>query len=229
MLVFDAGNTLWSNVVPARNTGGKIIVEAMNIMGYTAATLGEKDLLLGEKTLRKRMSEARFPILSANVFGSNGKLLARPYVVLKTGDLRVGILGLTGTALPQEVKLKVKDPLAAAGKYIPVLKKKSDFVVVLAHLGPNGVRDLVEAFPDVDLVVWGKPSAPIRPLWDEEHRTLAVSAEAPSPGHAGRKVGVTRLELDGEGRILEYHWKTVSLTPDFADHPEILKLLEKYR
>lgn len=229
VLVFDAGNSLWSDYPLTAKTKGKIVIEAMNAMGYTAAVLGERDLLLGEEDLRARIQEAQFPILSANVLGSDGKLLAKPYVVLEIQGHRIGVLGLTGQSLPQGVKLQVTDPLEAAHKYVAELQSQADFIIALAHLGKEGVQKLVESEEAVDMVVWGGAKPPLpNPSWDQERQTLAIVAEAPVPGHAGRQVGFAVIQVSGSGQVIRYKWEKVTLTTDFADAPEILELLQKY-
>jgi len=230
VLVFDAGNTLWSNVPLSRKTKGKIIIEVMNAMGYTAAVLGEKDLLLGEATLKERFQEAKFPFLSANVLGTDGKLLARPYVVLELEGHRIAILGLTGQSLPQGITFQVLDPLEAAHKYLAKLRREADVIIVLAHIGKSKVKTLLESEEAIDLVIWGGAKPPLpQPLWDDEAKELALVAEVPSPGHAGRRLGVAKLEFDGEGHIIEYDWKSIALTPEYQDDPEILRVLQKYK
>jgi len=230
VLLFDAGNTLWSDRSLARETKGKITVETMNLMGYDAAVLGERDLLLGAETLRERFNEADFPFLSANVVDEEGNLLAQPYTAIEVGGRRVGVLGLTGQALPAGVTLRVLDPLETARRYLPELRKQTDFIIVLAHLNREYVRMLMEAQEGIDVIVWGGAKPPLpRPIWDENAGTLAVAAEVPTPGYAGRRIGFLKLKVDEHGQIISYDWDSVKLTPDFPDDQEMLELLRKYR
>jgi len=179
--------------------------------------------------LRGRIKDAQFPILSANVLGSDGKLLAKPYIIMEVQGHRVGILGLTGQALPKGVKLKVLDPFETAHKYIAELDAKADFIIVLAHIGKEGVQRLLENEEAVDVIVWGGAKPPLPdPLWDEDKKTLAIIAEVPTPGHAGRQIGFATIQVDSAGQIAQHQWKKVALTPEFSDAPEILELLRKY-
>jgi 5'-nucleotidase/UDP-sugar diphosphatase len=98
LLVLDAGNTFWSSVDLGMRTQGKVIAEAMSLIGYDAMALGETDLQLGEDILRRRMAECRFPVLSANVVvASTGSLFTRPYALLEAGGRKVAVIGLTGS------------------------------------------------------------------------------------------------------------------------------------
>jgi len=96
--VLDAGNSFWSSVGLGLTTQGKVIAEAMHLIGYDAMTIGEADLQLGEEILRQRIVECGFPVLSANVVESSTDLLfTLPYLLLEVGGRSVGVIGLTGS------------------------------------------------------------------------------------------------------------------------------------
>ncbi len=198
------------------------------MMGYSAAVLGEKDLTLPKEVLEKIISTAKFPILSANALSEDGKLVASPYVLLEIEGHSVAILGLTGLPIPPVSGYRVLDPLETGRHYLGGLRGKADVVIVLAHTGAEVAKKLA-AEEGVDLVVWGgvtgqKPE----PFWNESNASLAVVAEAPTPGHAGREIGFVRLNLDSKGRITHYEWSTTLLTPSFPDDPAILGLIQRY-
>jgi 5'-nucleotidase/UDP-sugar diphosphatase len=95
-------------------TQGKVIAEAMNLIGYDAMTLGEVDLQLGEEILRQRIAESQFPVLSANVtVASTGSLFAKAYVVLEVGGRKVGVIGLTGSGSVSDAS-QAGEPAGAA-------------------------------------------------------------------------------------------------------------------
>jgi 2',3'-cyclic-nucleotide 2'-phosphodiesterase (5'-nucleotidase family) len=82
VLVLDAGNSLTGDQDPARRTLGATSVAVMNMMGYDAIGLGPSDLTLGLATLRKRMDESQFAVLSANaVESTTGELITDPYLL----------------------------------------------------------------------------------------------------------------------------------------------------
>ncbi|KGQ70075.1 5'-nucleotidase [Chelonobacter oris] len=71
-------------------------IEAMNIMGYEALTLGNHEFDNPLQLLDMQESWAKFPFLSANVFGKkDGKLLVKPYTILDKQGLKVAVVGLT--------------------------------------------------------------------------------------------------------------------------------------
>ncbi len=97
LLLLDAGDTLLGQDL-ATETQGKIVIEAMNLMGYAAMTLGEADVEAGAPVLRQRATEARFPFLGANL---GGDLPVKPYTLVKIGGREIGILGLLHTERTQ--------------------------------------------------------------------------------------------------------------------------------
>jgi len=112
LLLLDGGNTFWSRVSVTVQSQGKVIVEAMNLMGYDAVALGETDLQLGEDILRQRIADAQFAVLSANVIvQSTGELFADPYVLLEVGGRTVGIIGVTGSESLLPASLGPEPPL----------------------------------------------------------------------------------------------------------------------
>ena len=51
------------------------VVTAMNYMGYDAMTLGNHEFNWGIPTMQKIVGQAEFPVLAANVKGTDGKLV----------------------------------------------------------------------------------------------------------------------------------------------------------
>src|SRR4030042_603786 len=67
----------WANLFQ-----GESVIELMNEMGFDAMVLGNHEFDFGQEVLKKRISEASFPILGANVKGMEG---LKPYVIKELG------------------------------------------------------------------------------------------------------------------------------------------------
>jgi 2',3'-cyclic-nucleotide 2'-phosphodiesterase / 3'-nucleotidase / 5'-nucleotidase len=94
-LRFDVGDAMQGTVL-SDATEGRAAVEVLNHLGYAAAALGEHDFDWSVDTLRRRMSESRYPRLAANVFDSaSGRRpdWAIPYRVLDAGGMKVAVIG----------------------------------------------------------------------------------------------------------------------------------------
>jgi len=232
LLLLDAGDSLFGDRFLGQQTQGKGVVEAMNLLGYDAMALGGGDMRLDLDTLRQRMAEAEFSFLSANVLLSGTEtLLTEPYIIKEMGDHKVAIIGLTepGAADAVQGAVTVLHPIETACRYVAEVSSKASIIIVLSHLGVEEDMKLAGEVEGIDLVVSGTGQVRLgQAVQNETTGTLIVQAEVPSPGHAGRTVGVARLQIDGQGEIKSHQWATVSLTPDFADDPEIRALLGAY-
>ncbi len=188
-------------------------VAALASLGCHAAVVGNHDFDWGLPYLRRVDEEAIFPLLAANVVDGTGKPAFTPYVVQEVAGLRVGILGLTTSALERIAEpgvlgpLKVVDALETARNLVPRLRQEErlDLLVVVFHSGAgrSGAQPfeehqgqtLAEGVPGIDLLVLGHSHS-------QEARTQrGVPILQPPP--FGRGLGVAELDLRREGK----HWK----------------------
>jgi 5'-nucleotidase/UDP-sugar diphosphatase len=219
-LALDAGNSLAYDADPAKATQGKTSVEAMNLIGYHAAALGQLDLALGPEALRQRIGEAKFPFLSANAYdAATGERFARAYMVKEVAGRKVAIVGMT--AVGEAESFAVKDPAETLRALMPELRAAADIIVVLSNAGEEADGRLAEAHPEVDLIVAGGAGRVSSVENVASSFTPRLQADVSSPGHAGRQVGVAELQFDPGGRLTRRAWKGVTLTPDIADDPAL--------
>ena len=229
--MLDTGDALVGGGVLGEQTEGEAIVAGMNLMGYDVLALGPKELSLGPDTLRQRMEEAAFPMLSANVvLSGTEELLAEPFAVLQAGDHRLGVIGLTrpldpvsdGAASaagprPQECA-RVLDPQEAAARYVPLVAEQAGTVIVLTNLDYRAGLALAEAVPGIGLVLAALPDQPAGALVRAPATgTIVVSAEQPAPRHTGRRVGRLVVAVDVEGRLSGESWASHAMDKTLAD------------
>ena len=216
VLVLDAGNSLTGDRDPALKSKGASSIEAMNLLGYDAMALGPADLQLGPATLHNRISEARFPILSANAIErATGDLLAEPYTVREMGGHRVAIVGLSGTGDTGEIT--VRDPLSAAREAVAEASAQADVIILLSNAGPAVDQQIANELTGVTAIVEGGSGASARAWVSDRTKTPIFHADEAGPGHAGRILGVGTLAIDGGGDLLDYTWKQFSLGPAVPD------------
>ena len=230
VLLLDAGNALWSTRSPTQQTEGKLMVDAMNLMGYDAMAVGDQDLQLGPEVLQQRMAEANFPFLSANlVLASSGELLAQPYVLLEMGGRKVGIIGLTcdliqlsvAQAGEQYTLLNAEDVLT---QYVTELAELTDIIIVLSNMGYDPDEHLSSLVPGIDLIVGGRSAIPMPEGWrNGETGTIVVQA-----GSYGEWLGRRHLHFGSGGTVVRYSDELLTLTPDYTDDPEMRAFLDSY-
>jgi 2',3'-cyclic-nucleotide 2'-phosphodiesterase (5'-nucleotidase family) len=197
----------------------------MNLMGYDAMAIGDLDLQLGPDVLRQRITEAEFPVLSANVMvTAEQKLLTQPYALLETGGRKVGIIGLTwdsaATAQAHYVLLKADDVLP---EYVAELAKQTDIIIVLSNMGHEEDMRLSSLVPGIDLIIGG------RTYMSESWRNEQTGTRVVQAGSQGQRVGRRHLRLDSAGLVTEYSDELLLLTEEYADDPQMSALLDSYR
>ncbi len=149
---------------------GRVEIDAMNRMGYDAATLGNHEFDNGLDTLAAVLETAQFPIVCANYdfAGSAMEGKTKPYVIVHKGGLKIGITGLgcdpKGLISDRNfLPAKYLDPYLSAQRVADELRlKKCDIVVCLSHLGTYGKAEgdvsdvqLVKSTRGIDVVIGG--------------------------------------------------------------------------
>jgi 2',3'-cyclic-nucleotide 2'-phosphodiesterase/3'-nucleotidase len=149
LILLDTGDTIqgtpliyYYNTQMPDETNPMAVV--MNAMDYDAMTIGNHEYNYGQDVLDKFISEAEFPVLSANVRTSDGGEKYTPYVIEDVNGVKVGILGLTTQGIPVWEKaeniegLSFEDAVAVAKEYVPKMQEEGATVIVaLAHSGTH--------------------------------------------------------------------------------------------
>lgn len=143
-LRLDAGDAL-QGTVAANLTRGRAMVEVLNRLGIAAAAIGEHDFDWSVDTLRRRMTESRYPWVAANVFDSSTGRRPDwivPYRMTQVGTLKVAIVGYITSDTKTSVKAERTAGLRFGDGALPlhdilseVGAQEPDFTVLLAHAG----------------------------------------------------------------------------------------------
>lgn len=224
-LLLSAGDMIqgnnWANL-----SQGESVIELMNAMKFDAMVLGNHEFDFGQDVLKKRISEARFPVLGANV---EGIALLKPYVIKEVAGVKIGIIGVVAddtpvTTHPGNVAgLAFISPEDSAQKYIKELKGRTDIIVVLSHIGYSADRLLSEKAEGIDVIVGGHShTKALSPTII--NKTLVLQAWE----HA-KALGVLDLTL-ADGRIEKYEGHLEEISPEPGkDDKNITAVVEKYQ
>jgi len=158
MLLVHAGDEFSRGDELTRRTLGEANVEIMNRLAFDAWTPGNGEFYDGPANLRRRVAQAKFSVLAANVrFASDGKPVGRPYVICRAGPARVALLGLCLVKAdhPSASAFRQADPIATAKELVPLLRRQADVVVALTHLGFAADCRLAAQVAGIDLIVGG--------------------------------------------------------------------------
>ncbi len=125
-------------------TDKHLVARVFNFMGYDAATVGNHDIEAGHAVYDRLRNEFDFPWLSANaVRTDNGQPYFRPYTILKRGDIKIAILGLTTPGIPHWLPKNLykgmvfKDMIETARYWVKYIKENEnpDILIGLFHAG----------------------------------------------------------------------------------------------
>ncbi|HEU6453609.1 MAG TPA: bifunctional UDP-sugar hydrolase/5'-nucleotidase [Gemmatimonadaceae bacterium] len=142
-LLVDAGD-MFQGTAESNLAHGRPVVELYNALGYAAAAVGNHEFDWGLDTLRKRMSEARFAILGANVQYRDGRDVQwiPDDTIVQRGPYRIGIIGVIGpetygsTLAANVATLRFAKPAPIVDSLTRALRLRgADVIVVLAHSG----------------------------------------------------------------------------------------------
>ncbi|MCX5718506.1 MAG: metallophosphatase, partial [Nitrospirae bacterium] len=156
-LLLSAGDMIqgnnWANL-----SQGESVIELMNAMGFDAMVVGNHEFDFGQDVLKKRISEAKFPVLGANVEGLD---MLKPFVIKELDGIKVAILGIVTEDTPVSTHprnvsgLKFLSEESTVEKYMTELKIKADIIIILSHIGHHADRILAEKVKGIDVIVGG--------------------------------------------------------------------------
>ncbi len=251
-LVLDAGDV--NTGVPQSDLqDAEPDFKSMDLIGYDAMTLGNHEFDKPFSILKKQKSWVKFPFLSANIVSaspSNDPF--KPFIQKSFKDLKITIFGLTTENTPSLTKatnvegLTFKPAIEVAKHLVPELKKKSDILIALTHIGyyqdeknqsgePPGDVTLAKQVPGIHVIVGGHTHTAIT-VPDVQNGTIIVQAE-----DWGKKLGRLDLEfLNGKMEVKHYELIPVSpksiktniqqmIQPDAKSEGKIQALLTEYK
>lgn len=169
VLLVCAGDMFSGNVIVDQYTEkGYPMIDVMNRTGFDVSVVGNHEFDYGQDILKKRMEQAEFDWVCANLsVGQSGLPQPLPYVTLHVGDLKVTILGLVETFGKPGAVIPATHPWRVLGldfqKYTDVLpayenlktETESDLFIALTHLGSESDRQLANKPLDLDLIIGG--------------------------------------------------------------------------
>ena len=144
------------------------IIEAMNVVGYDAGTIGNHEFNYGLDFLMKSMAGADFPIVLSNIAteqmtgARDDKTLFKPYVILdrtvtdgagQSHQVKIGLIGFTPPQVMNwdrrhlEGNVQARDIVETARAFVPEMKEAgADIILALSHsgIGPDAHSDGME-------------------------------------------------------------------------------------
>lgn len=152
------------------------ILKGYDKMGYHAVNIGHREILLSYEALVK-LKEQYGQFISANLLGPDGELVFEPYIITELSNgYKCGIIGILNDNIhPDDIGegLALRPPVDALTKYLPELKKKADYIVLLAFASKSAIGELARQFFEIDVIVGGDvQQASSKPI--KENQSMVV-------------------------------------------------------
>lgn len=184
--------------------------KGMALLGYDVMALGNHEFDKPFTTLMKQREWAGFPFISANIYHKDTNERVFPsHIVKEIEDMKVTIFGLTTEDTPVKSSPINTKPfnfipvVEEAKKLVPVLRKDTDILIALTHMGhyadeQNGADapgdvTLARQVNGIDVIVGGHTQ---KPLFEPDIQNGSIIVQA---HEWGKYVGKVDLEfLDGK-------------------------------
>ena len=202
--------------------GEHLSARVMNFMGYNAASVGNHDIETGPQVYDRIRTSFDFPWLAANAVNtSTGLPYFEPYTILKTGRIKIAVLGMITPGIPGWLPkslwpdMEFLDMCETAREWVPRIKEEEDpdLLVGLFHSGTdasyggnpdpymneNAVMLVAKEVPGFDIIFAGHDHR-VSCQW-VSNRT-GDSVLVIDPGSHGRFAGEASITFNKGKRII---------------------------
>lgn len=202
VLVLDAGDSISGTPVSTLFQGTPIF-EILSAMQYDAAVLGNHEFDHGYKKIEQFKNIANFPLICANAFSPDGKLIAdAEYLIKDMNGFKIGIVGLLTKETPIHIiktgneNLIFHDEIETLKNIIRKIKSSCDYIIALTHMGSKADQHLARNIQGVDLIIGGHNHQAIDPP------ILENGVYITQAGSYGKFIGHITLEVDSNTKRL---------------------------
>jgi 2',3'-cyclic-nucleotide 2'-phosphodiesterase (5'-nucleotidase family) len=210
---------------------GLPVFQVANLLGITAATLGNHDFDYGWMQTRAFLSASNYPIVSSNLVNAAGNSLTpERYVILNVNGLRVGVIGamtetLNTLVMPKQLGEWHTTPLLeTVRKYARELRPKCDLVVLVAHITGKEEQAVLTDAPEIPVTVSGHVHTGLpEPL--QQNGRLLVRVKS-----YGEELGRLELKVDTEKKApVSWKWKKIPVdSTAVAAAPDVEREVKKW-
>jgi len=231
VLLVSAGDNFTGNpIVDQYPDPGYPMIELMNTVGFTIATIGNHEFDYGQETLKKRMKQAEFPMISANIKSEDPQgINPEPYKILSiNNELKVGFVGViqrNSAGLPDSHPSKLEgitfnDGIETLLGYRH-LRDSCNIFVCLTHLGFEEDVKLTSVFNEPDLILGGHSHTSVTsPV--EYNGVLVMQA-----GSNLKSLAKITLKLV-DGKVVSKQAETLSVVNYPVTDTTVMKMVDRY-
>lgn len=186
------------NMLVRKKETALFLIDSYNDLGYQVYNVGGNDLAAGLQFVKKAEKIAKFNFISANIVDSiSSQLLFKPYKIIKSGNKKFGIIGITSKPKYNVSGVKITEPLYALNKYLSELKKQSDYIVVLAAINNIDETKIINSKTSIDFLLCASTYRFSKTL------DFATSMYIARCGNIGKYIGIISMNIIKEELPLE--------------------------
>ena len=198
------------------------VIAAMNYMGYDAMTLGNHEFNWGIPTMQKIVGQAEFPVLAANVKGTDGKLVTGAgWTIVEKDGVKVAVIGVVTPDVPiwdggkegiEDVTFEAAN--VAVGKAIDAIGDQADVIVVSAHMGmyaefdeeggSDSAQKILDDNPEIDVLQVAHNHVVV----NEKQGDVVIGGVR----NGGRDIARFDLTLDKDNNVVDAAVEIVDMT-----------------
>jgi 5'-nucleotidase / UDP-sugar diphosphatase len=210
-LLLNAGDLVQGSPVSTIFRGVPVY-QIANLFGFDAATLGNHEFDYGWEAAQKFIGIARYPIVCANLVDDKGKLMAKPYVILKANGLRVALIGALMQDLEHMTTPRTRGPwhvlpvVETVRRYAKEVRSQSDIIVLLAHITASEEQEVLRSLPEIPIAITGHDHRGMTTELKLDGRVvLRVKGYAEELGRLDLRVNVE------EKKLVSWDWKHIPI------------------
>lgn len=231
VLLVSAGDMFTGNpVVDQYPDKGSPMIELMNLVGFSIGTIGNHEFDYGQETLKKRIKQADFPFISANISSKDPEGFNPPAykIITLKNRIKVGFVGaiqLNPAGLPDShpsklVGITFTDGVKKMLEYSN-LRDSCNIFIGLTHLGYETDIELANQFGLPDVILGGHSHTIVtNPV--EYNGVLVMQA-----GSGLKNLAKITLKLV-DGKVVKKQAETLSIVNYPETDSAVLKMVDRF-
>jgi len=230
VLIVDGGD-LFGRRTKAERHQTQFLCEQTAALGIDAIGVGEKDFNYGLKFLQEMIQKHDLPFTSANIYDqSTGELLFPEYIIAERNGIKFGLVSVlapTQKIISMDTKdqgVEVKDALTTLRTVLPKMRKETDCIILLGHLGEGITEETVREVKGIDICLLSHTFKNYKSERFQDDTVMLASAPE------GKYLGRCDLLVDeSNGTVMAASVSSIDFGPEVADDPEMLAKVAEYK
>jgi 5'-nucleotidase / UDP-sugar diphosphatase len=214
-LYLDAGDFVQGTPVSSLYEGVPVY-QLMNLLHPDAVAVGNHEFDYGWQRIYDYLSHAHYPLFCANLVNEQGLLFTPPaYLIREVNGVRIAIIALLTDRMPTLTYAHNLGPwkflplAETLRKYIAIARERdgAQMFVGLTHIFPDEERMLLEAVPEVHLIVSGHDHGGMREIVRDGNRMVVRTRPFT------QELGRVDLAFDVDaGKVASIDWQRLPIT-----------------